>query len=287
MNNLIIFEGKNVNMIIGENGEPLFELYSVGQALGYETKSKGSEYPHKSRINKTVENADIEPVVQGVQQYLTEEMVYDFMFEARTDKCKAFRKWLSNEVLPSIRQNGAYVSEDITDKQQELLVKYGMPRYRKNTFLTTPVEQLEATYKECMEYHKKKSAPERIAIEKEIVSTLEERERQALINGSAPLALMVKTEISKIQKKITERSNRSYGVRLAQANKKLNAATEQLEEAYNYIDLIMPDPEEYNCLDLHGFSVNAQYEPSVNNYGMVRTDCSGKPRLVKTEAYKT
>ena len=93
MNNLIIFEGKNVNMIIGENGEPLFELYSVGQALGYETKSKGSEYPHKSRINKTVENADIEPVVQGVQQYLTEEMVYDFMFEARTDKGKAFRKW--------------------------------------------------------------------------------------------------------------------------------------------------------------------------------------------------
>ncbi|MDU5038412.1 Bro-N domain-containing protein [Clostridium perfringens] len=143
MNKLVIFEGKNINMIMGDNDEPLFELYGVGQALGYVTKSKGKEYPHKLRINKTLENADIEPVVQGVQQYLTEEMIYDFMFEAKTDKCKNFRKWLSKEVLPSIRKNGAYVEETITDMQQELLIKYATPSFRKNTFLkNTPVEMI-------------------------------------------------------------------------------------------------------------------------------------------------
>lgn len=293
MNNLVVFEGKNVNMIVGESGEPLFELYSVGQALGYERsngKSIGEQgvhklYPYKSRIDKVVNNAEIEPYVHAGHPYLTEEMIYDFMFEARTDKCKSFRKWLSNEVLPSIRQNGAYVTENITDKQQELLVKYGMPRFRKNTFLTTPVEQLETAYKECMDYHKRKSAKEKIKIEKEIISTLEERAEAAVINGSAALGLMVKTEIAKIQKKLTSRSNRSYGIKLAKANKQLDQANQHLIEYYNYINNAFPAAEEYYCLDLHGFSVNAQYVPDINEYGMVRTDYNGKPKLRRSEAY--
>lgn len=280
MNNLVIFEGKNINMIMGENDEPLFELYGVGQALGYVTKSKGKEYPHKLRINKTLENADIEPVVQGVQQYLDEEMIYDFMFEAKTDKCKSFRKWLSQEVLPSIRRNGAYVEETITDKQQELLIKYATPAFRKNTFLNNvPVEKIWESYTECMKYHWKKIAPDRIKIEKEIVAALKERKAIALNNGSPALALMVGEEIEKIQKKITERSNRSYGARLAHKNKKLN-------EAYDYIGQLEPDEEEYKCLNLHGFSVNSMYEPNVTEYGIIRTDFNGKPKLTKTAAYK-
>lgn len=285
MNNLMIFEGKNVNMMIGENGEPLFELYSVGQALGYERpNAKGVMYPYKSRIEKVLENADIKPCEHGVHKYLDEDMIYDFLFEAKTDKAKSFRKWVK-EVLTTIRITGAYVSETITDKQQELLVKYGAPRFRKNTFLNTPVEQLETAYRECMEYHKKKAAPERIKIEKEIVSTLEEREKKALMNGSAPLALIIKTEITKIQKRIAERSNRSYGTRLARTNKRLNAANAHIEECYDYINKIMPAPEEYYCLNLHGFSVNAQYVPDTNEFGIIRTDWNGKPKLRRSDAY--
>ncbi|MDK0700144.1 BRO family protein [Clostridium perfringens] len=143
MNKLVIFEGKNINIITGEGNEPLFELYGVGQALGYVKIAKGKEYVRKERVDKTIENADIEPVVHNGQQYLSEEMIYDFMFEAKTNKCKSFRKWLSQEVLPSIRKNGAYVEETITDKQQELLIKYATPAFRKNTFLNNvPVEKI-------------------------------------------------------------------------------------------------------------------------------------------------
>ena len=34
------FEGMNVNIIIDENGNPLFELYSTGMALGQTKESK-------------------------------------------------------------------------------------------------------------------------------------------------------------------------------------------------------------------------------------------------------
>ena len=92
MNKLMIFEGNQVEIITNEKGEPLFEVYSTGKALGYMTNSKGKTYPHKVRIDNTIKNAEISTVVHGVQQYFTEEQLYDFMLEARTDKCKEFRR---------------------------------------------------------------------------------------------------------------------------------------------------------------------------------------------------
>lgn len=108
-NGLQIFEGHEVEIIEVE-GAKLFEVYSTGMALGYETVSKGIKYPHKIRIDKTIKNADIKPVVHGVQPYLTEEMLYDFMLETKTDKVKPFRKWVTGTVLPSINKTGGYVA---------------------------------------------------------------------------------------------------------------------------------------------------------------------------------
>ena len=64
---------------------------------------------YKSRIDKIIVNADIEPIVIDNNKYFTESQLYDFMLEARTDKCKAFRKWVTDEVLPDIRKHGFYI----------------------------------------------------------------------------------------------------------------------------------------------------------------------------------
>lgn len=101
--------------IIEVDGDILFELYSIGMALGYLT-SNG--YAYKDRIEKVIKNAEIEPFSHGVKKYLTENQLYDFMLEAKTEKCKSFRKWITNEVLPTIRKIGGYVNntEQFTDK---------------------------------------------------------------------------------------------------------------------------------------------------------------------------
>lgn len=117
MQEIMNFEGNAVEVIQNENGEPLFEIYSTGKALGYARsngKSAGEHdvhpklFPYKSRIDTIVHNAEIALVSHGVKQYLTESQLYDFMLEARTDKCRIFRKWVTNEVLPSIRKTGNY-----------------------------------------------------------------------------------------------------------------------------------------------------------------------------------
>ena len=306
----MIFENTNVEMMIGENNEPLFELYSVGVALGYgRIKTvKGREYQEiqKNRIKTTIKNAEIEPVSIGDKQYLTEEMIYDFMFEAKTDKCKSFRKWLSQEVLPSIRQNGAYVSENITDKAQELLVKYSTPQFRANTFATVPVENIRSAYEECMEYNSKKSTKDKISIMQDVVKALTERRAIAYNKHQVALASMIGDEIITIQKEVTEKNNRSRGGKLSAKTKKINqlleenqtlslsnnelaSKTEQLEseliEASNYINYIDPRPEDYECLHMHGLSVNRMYEVDVTSCGTVRDDFGGKPKLKRTKTY--
>ncbi len=73
----------------------MFELYSVGAALGYTriTKSKGKEYfqIRANRIDAIVKNAEITPLDHGGTTFLNESQLYDFMFEAHTEKCKPFR----------------------------------------------------------------------------------------------------------------------------------------------------------------------------------------------------
>ncbi len=107
MNEIMKFESAAVEFQ-KINGEWMAELYSVGTALGYVTKAKGKVYPYKERITKVVKNAEISPVSHGVKLFLTERMLYAFMLESHTDKCRAFRKWLTNEVLPALNHKGTY-----------------------------------------------------------------------------------------------------------------------------------------------------------------------------------
>ena len=148
MKNIIDFEEMQVDILIeeNENGEQiiLFELYSTGMALGHiKYNTIGKAYPRKDRIDKDIESAEISTCVRDGHKYLTEEQLYDFMLEVKTDKCKPFRKLIVNEVLPDIRK-GNYVKiteeekllleiakEKDVAKQTMLVSKYGNLQYDK------------------------------------------------------------------------------------------------------------------------------------------------------------
>ena len=114
------FEATDVTIEIID-GVPMFELYSTGMALGYVKTAKGKQYARTERIDKTAKNAVITPVVHDGQLFLTENQLYDFMFEAHTDKCKPFRKWAVDEVLPMINATGGYIE---TDREKEFVNNY-------------------------------------------------------------------------------------------------------------------------------------------------------------------
>lgn len=109
MNEIMKFEDTEVE-IIEINGEPHFEVYSTGKALGYARWNGGrtSCTPQRDRIDNTIKNAEIIPIVLNGQKFFSEAQLYDFMLEARTDKCKPFRKWITGTVLPNLRRTGTY-----------------------------------------------------------------------------------------------------------------------------------------------------------------------------------
>lgn len=133
MQELMQFDGNNVEIIQDENGNPLFEVYSTGMALGHVKYAKDKPYPRKDRIDENLKSAEITAVVHNGQLFINESQLYDFMLEARTDKCRKFRKWVTNEVLPSIRKTGTY---SVANTLQTPQLPY---TYIEKTFHARPV----------------------------------------------------------------------------------------------------------------------------------------------------
>lgn len=158
MNELKIFESEEFGKVgvISVNGEPYFDLYDVGMALGQTKESKGILYPRKDRIDKNVENAEIKPVVHNGQPYISESQLYDLMLEVHTNKVKPFRKWVTSDILPTIRKTGGYVNNDslfidtylpFADENTKLLFSTTLETVRKQNELIKR-QQEEITHKQ-------------------------------------------------------------------------------------------------------------------------------------------
>lgn len=88
---------------MGENGEPLFCLIDVCNMLDL-IPSKVSQ-----RLDKDVLSKYPLETAGGIQQtnFINEDGLYDVILDSRKPEAKQFRKWITSEVLPSIRKHGA------------------------------------------------------------------------------------------------------------------------------------------------------------------------------------
>lgn len=118
-NNLIIFEdeefGKVRTLLIDD--EPWFVSKDVASILGYKDTSDA--------IKRHVENEDKGvgdlPTPGGIQkmQLINESGMYSLILSSKLPQAKKFKKWVTGEVLPSIRKHGAYLTPD---KVEEVLL---------------------------------------------------------------------------------------------------------------------------------------------------------------------
>lgn len=123
-NNLQIFEGQEVE-VFEFNRKVLFNPYDVGRCLELTDsavrKSIGKMNVNqavklKKSIVKDIHNLDI-PTAGRV--YLTESGVYKLVFKSNKPQAEKFSNWVTDEVLPSIRKHGAYLTPD---KVEEVLL---------------------------------------------------------------------------------------------------------------------------------------------------------------------
>lgn len=112
MNELEIFKNPEFGQIRATeiNGEPYFVGKDIAEALGY-AKPENALAAHVDGEDKTI------TLIQGTgSNYKTnatvinESGVYALVFGSQLPKAKEFKRWVTSEVLPTIRKHGAYAT---------------------------------------------------------------------------------------------------------------------------------------------------------------------------------
>lgn len=113
MNELFNFEGNNVEVIVGKNGEPLFEIYSTGMALGHVKIAKGKAYPRKDRIDKNIKNAEISTYMIDDKKFIDIEGLKNFISLCHTENKIKFLNCLKEKGYINYTDVSLYTKKEI------------------------------------------------------------------------------------------------------------------------------------------------------------------------------
>ena len=121
MNEIKIYENPTFGKVrtIEVNGEPWFVGKDVAEILEYQNGSRD--------INRHVEADDRTKtmVFDGIQNketiLINESGLYSLILSSKLPKAKAFKHWVTSEVLPSIRKHGVYAVDDLINNPDAMI----------------------------------------------------------------------------------------------------------------------------------------------------------------------
>lgn len=115
-NQLQVFENKDFGKIrvVEIDGMPWFAGKDVTSILGYGNGSRD--------INRHVDNEDRQNYRNGTSEInnrgitvINESGLYSLILSSKLPKAKEFKRWVTSEILPSIRKHGAYVTDEVLE----------------------------------------------------------------------------------------------------------------------------------------------------------------------------
>lgn len=108
--------------VIVKDGEPYFCLADVCANLDLVS----------SQVSKRLDDevVIIHPIIDRLgrnqmAKFVNEDGLYDTILESRKPSAKAFRKWITKDVLPSIRKTGGYGNRQIPDFIKRVIMNAG------------------------------------------------------------------------------------------------------------------------------------------------------------------
>ena len=116
MTDLQIFNSPEFGAIrtIEKDGEPWFVGKDVAAALGY-SNTKDALSRHIDAEDKYQGEGVAFPDPHGILQYPTiinESGLYSLVLSSKLPTAKKFKRWVTSEVIPSIRKHGAYMTPE-------------------------------------------------------------------------------------------------------------------------------------------------------------------------------
>jgi prophage antirepressor-like protein len=108
------FRGQEVRTLI-QNDEPWFIAADVCKVL--EIKNVSQALQRLDEDERSMFNIGR----QGDANIVNEPGLYELMFASRKPEAKLFKKWVKQEVLPSIRKTGQYSNVKVLDERRALI----------------------------------------------------------------------------------------------------------------------------------------------------------------------
>lgn len=155
MNNVQIFKNAEFGEIrtVVEHEQILFCASDVAKALGYARPNDAVNQfcPHtvKHRIGvETGQRADGSPAIQQLSMnFIPEGDVYRLIIRSKLPAAEKFERWVFDEVLPTIRKHGAYMTDDALHKaitEPDFLIRLATELKREKEARQQAEQQIEA-----------------------------------------------------------------------------------------------------------------------------------------------
>lgn len=96
------------------NGEPWLVGKDVAQALGYKEPTKAA----REKVDPEDRGVSKIDTPSGVQEMtiINESGLYSLVLSSKLPTAKKFKRWVTSEVLPSVRKHGAYMTPETIEK---------------------------------------------------------------------------------------------------------------------------------------------------------------------------
>ena len=150
MNDIQVFNNPQFGQVrtAGTPNNPMFCLVDVCQAIGI----------NNSRVVKQRLDGDDVSLIDTIDNlgrtqkvtFITESGLYDVIIRSDSEQAKPFRKWVTSEVLPSIRKHGIYATEAtvekmLSDPESAIIMLQAYQKERRERMAAQQeVERLEA-----------------------------------------------------------------------------------------------------------------------------------------------
>ena len=135
MSNLIPFqfESYSLRVITGDNGEPWFNASDVCDVLGYANSHKTvGDHVDCDDLTKREVIDNLGRTQQA--NHINESGLYSLILGSKKPEAKRFKRWVTAEVLPSIRKTGSYTATapaakpSLIQPSKEFRAMYGIAR---------------------------------------------------------------------------------------------------------------------------------------------------------------
>ncbi|EPJ8738997.1 BRO family protein [Acinetobacter baumannii] len=157
MNNVSVFNfnQKEVRTIVKEDGEIWFVLSDVCNVLEIGNVSMAASRLDAEEITLSTIEGSHRPT-----NLVNESGLYSLVLTSRKPEAKQFKKWVTSDVLPSIRKNGGYIVGQEVDSPEILIAK---ALQVANNILESKTKELEAAKSKVELLEPKAQALETIA----------------------------------------------------------------------------------------------------------------------------